>query len=69
MTKDYTRHDITDLIESMYEGNYPAQAGCLRATISSILISVELRDPDLFKEIMRFEMKTTGALKKKLLTE
>lgn len=47
----------------MYPRDYPAQAGILKGTLSSILISLEVNNPDLFQEIMEFEMKVTKKMK------
>ena len=57
--KKYTRHDLLDAIQKMYPGNYPAQAGCLRATLASVLIHVEVRHPETFQKIMEFEVRST----------
>ena len=55
--KKYTRHDLLDAIQKMYPDNYPAQAGCLRAALASVLIHVEVNHPEMFQKIMEFEMR------------
>ena len=58
--KKHTRHDLLDAIQKMYPDNYPAQAGCLRAALASVLIHVEVRHPEMFQEIMEFEMRVAN---------
>jgi len=64
MTKEYTRQDLIDSITELYPENYAAQSGHLKGTLKSVLILVQNRNPDLFKEIMDFEMKVSERLKK-----
>jgi hypothetical protein len=54
--KTYHRSDLTQIIEERLPYQYPEQVGALSATLSSVLIRVEVRDPKLFQEIMAFEM-------------
>ena len=63
MTKEYTTRDLNKIIEETFPNDYPAQSGALRATLSSVLISVKSRDPKLFEEIMAFEMKVSEEIK------
>ena len=61
-----TKYHRNDLIRSIEEMNpkYPSvQAGMLKAALSSILIHVEVHDPDLFQEIMQFEMRCQERIK------
>ena len=65
MTEDkkYTRNDLLKEIEDMFPNCYARQAGCLKGVLASVLISVEVRAPELFKDIIDFEMRTTKSLK------
>ena len=54
MTTDY--RDITETVERMFPKDYPAQTGVLKATLTSVLISVKVRDPELFEEILNNQM-------------
>jgi hypothetical protein len=65
MTKaNYQRHELLDLIEEQYKGDYPSMSGSFYGTLASVLIQVEVRAPELFQEIMEFEMGT----QKRMLT-
>ena len=52
----YTRHDLLKVIEDTYPDCYASQAGNLKAALASVLIQVEVHDPELFQKIMHFEM-------------
>ena len=54
MTVDY--RDILEAVDRIYSNNYPAQTGALRAILTSVLVSVKVRDPDMFQEIVESEM-------------
>ena len=54
--KTYHRDDLILSAEDMYPNCYPSQAGWLKATLSCVLIKVEVHDPKLFEYIMEFEM-------------
>jgi hypothetical protein len=59
MTKtNYQRHELLDLIEEQYKGDYPSMSGSFYGTLASVLIQVEVRNPELFQEIMEFEIGT-----------
>jgi len=59
MTKtNYHRNDLIDLIRKQYKDEYPSMAGSLIGTLASVLIQVEVRNPELFQEIMEFEIGT-----------
>jgi hypothetical protein len=63
MTKtNYHRNDLIDLIREQYKGDYPTMSGSLLATLSSVLIQVEVHDPELFQEIMEFEVGTQESI-------
>ena len=62
MTTDY--RDITEAVERMFPNDYPAQTGVLKATLTSVLISVKVRDPELFEYIVESEMETLKRLAK-----
>lgn len=62
---EYTIGDLNKIIKETFPNDYPAQSGALRATLSSVLISVKSRDPKLFEEIMAFEMKVAEEIKEK----
>ena len=65
MTKtNYHRNDLVDLIEEQYKGDYPSMSGSLIGTLVSVLIQLEVHDPEFFKEVMEFEMGT----QKRMLT-
>ena len=64
MTKEYTSRDLIDSITELNPENYAAQSGHLIAALSTVLKSVENRDPELFKEIIDFEMRVSESLKK-----
>ena len=65
MTTDY--RDILEAIERMHPNNYIAQTGTLRATLTSVLISVKVRNPELFEHIVGREMETLKRLAKEPL--
>ncbi len=59
MTKtNYHRNDLIDLIEEQYKGDYPSLAGSFAGTLKCVLIKLEVYAPELFQEIMEFEMGT-----------
>ena len=53
----YHRYDLLRSVESMNPNCYPSQAGNLKAVLHSVLIHVETHDPEMFHEIMQFEMR------------
>jgi hypothetical protein len=55
--KTYHCSDLIQIIEERLPYQYPEQVGALSAALSSVLIRVEVSDPELFQEIMAFEMK------------
>jgi len=54
--QEYTRHDLLKVIADTYPDCYASQSGNLKAALASVLIQVEVHDPELFKKIMNFEM-------------
>lgn len=56
--KTYRCNDLFKIIEERHPYQYPEQAGSFMAILSSVLVQVEVRDPELFQEIMAFEMKS-----------
>lgn len=60
---NYHRNDLIDLIREQYKDDYPTMSGSLIGTLSSVLIQVEVEDPELFQEIMEFEMATQELMK------
>lgn len=60
---EYTVSDINNIIRDTFPNDYPAQAGSLKASLSSVLIAVKNRDPKLFEEIMEFEMRVSEKIK------
>ncbi len=59
----YCRNDLIRSIEDMNPNCYPSQAGNLKAALASVLISVEVHDPEMFQEIMQFEMRCQERMK------
>ena len=55
--KTYRCNDLIKIIEHRLPFQYPEQVGALRAALSSVLVKVEARDPELFQEIMAFEIR------------
>jgi hypothetical protein len=55
--KTYHCKDLIQIIYDRLPYQYAAQVCALRAALSSVLIRVEVSDPELFQEIMAFEMK------------
>ena len=55
---NYHRNDLIDLIREQYKDDYPTMSGSLIGTLASVLIRVEVSNPELFQEIMEFEMET-----------
>ena len=55
---NYHRNDLIDLIRNQYKDDHPSMSGSLIGTLSSVLMYLELYDPEFFQEIMEFEMKT-----------
>ena len=56
--------DITKTVERMFANDYPTQTGILRATLTSVLISVKVRNPELFEYIVENQMETLKRLAK-----
>jgi|11BtaG_2_1085332.scaffolds.fasta_scaffold16139_6 hypothetical protein len=63
MTKEYNSKDLLGAIDKMYGSDYAGKSGCLQAVLQSILITVEVREPDLFNKIMDTEMAVQAGLK------
>jgi len=64
MTKtNYHRNDLIDLIREQYKDAYPSMSGSLIGALTSVLIRLEVEDPELFQEIMAFEMDTQELMK------
>jgi hypothetical protein len=61
--KTYHCNDLTQIIEERLPFQYPEQVGSLKAALMSILMTVEVRDPELFQEIMAFEMNCETRMK------
>jgi hypothetical protein len=61
--KTYHFDDLISSIEERLPFQYAAQAGALNAALISVLMTVEVRDPELFQEIMAFEMKCETFMK------
>ena len=59
---NYHRNDLIDLIREQYKDDYPSMSGSLRAVLASVLIQVEVEDPELFQEILEFEMATQESM-------
>ena len=62
MTTDY--RDILETVERMFPNDYVAQTGTLRATLTSVLIHVKYRNPELFGHIVGREMEVLKRLAK-----
>ena len=61
--KTYHCNDLTQIIEQRLPHQYAAQVGALKAALMSTLRTVEVRDPELFQEIMAFEMNCETRMK------
>ena len=61
--KTYHRNDLILSVEDMHPNCYPSQAGSLKAMLASVLIHVEVHDPEMFEKIMDFEMRCEGRRK------
>ena len=66
MTKEYHRHDLIDAIDEMCKNNYPAKSGVLSTVLDSVLITIEVWEPELFKRIMETEMTVLERVKEEL---
>ena len=55
---NYHRGDLIDLIRNQYKDDNPSMSGSLIGTLASVLIRLEVHDPELFQEIMEFEVRT-----------
>lgn len=55
---NYHRGDLIDLIRNQYKDDHPSMSGSLIGTLASVLIRVEVSNPELFQEIMEFEVRT-----------
>ena len=62
MTTDY--RDILEAVDHMYPNDYPARTGVLKSLYTSALISVKVRNPELFEHIVGREMETLKRLAK-----
>ena len=59
----YHRNDLIRSIKEMSPNCYASQTGSLVATLSSVLTHVEVYDPEMFQEIMQFEMRCQERMK------
>jgi len=55
---NYHRNDLIDLIREQYKDDHPSMSGSLIGALASVLIQVEVSNPELFQEIMEFEVRT-----------
>ena len=60
---NYRSNDLIDLIKDRCKDNYPRMSGALMGTLASVLIQVEVEDPELFQKIMKFEMAVQERMK------
>ena len=60
---NYHRNDLIDLIKDRCKDNYPRMSGALIGTLASVLIQVEVEDPELFQKIMKVEMAAQELMK------
>ena len=60
---NYHRNELIDLIKDQCKGNYASMSGALSAALASVLIQVEVEDPELFQKIMKFEMAAQERMK------
>ncbi len=67
MTKEYNSKDLVDAIDEMYGIDYALKSGYLQAVLQSILITVEVREPELFKRIMDTEMAVQETMQRRKL--
>lgn len=63
--KPYNTNDLIGMIREEFPMKFPEQAGALSATLTSILIHVEVCAPEMFQEIMEFEMRCMKRMYKK----
>ena len=61
--KTYHRNDLIDSIQRRLPSMYAEQSGAMSSVLSSILIHVEVYDPEMFQEIMQFEMRVEERMK------
>ena len=59
----YRRNDLIRSIEEMHPDCYPSQTGMLKSALISVLTHVEVYDPEMFQEIMQFEMRCQERMK------
>ena len=60
---NYRSNDLIDLILNQYKDDHPRMSGALWAALASVLIQVEVEDPELFQKIMKFEMAVQERMK------
>ena len=60
---NYRSNDLIDLILNQYKDDHPRMSGALWAVLDSVLIQVEVEDPELFQKIMKFEMAVQERMK------
>ena len=60
---NYHRNELIDLIKDQYKGDYASMSGVLGAALASVLIKVEVEDPEMFQKIMKFEMAAQERMK------
>ena len=60
---NYRSNDLIDLILNQYKDDHPRMSGALWAALASVLIRVEVEDPELFQKIMKFEMAAQERMK------
>ena len=59
----YRRDDLIRSIEEIHSNSYPRKTASLKAFLISVLVQVEARDPEMFQEIMEFEMRCQERVK------
>ncbi len=63
--KPYNHYDLINMIREEFPYQYPEQSGALEAALISVLIHVEVHAPQMFQEILEFEMRCMKRLYKK----
>lgn len=50
------RNELLESIKEIAEGDYCKEVGQLRGTLSSVLIALEVYNPELYEQVMDFEL-------------
>jgi len=60
------RNELLEGIKEIAEGDYCKEVGQLRGTLSSVLIALEVYNPELYEQVLDFELAVSEMMLGKL---